>query len=46
VSTLNAADGATIMNTALVPAGAGGSISAITSNDTHILLDINGYFAR
>ncbi|MEO8372887.1 MAG: BACON domain-containing protein, partial [Candidatus Solibacter sp.] len=45
VSTLNAYDGATMMNTALVPVGAGGVISAFTSNLTHLLLDINGYFA-
>ncbi len=45
VSTLNAGDGATTANSALVPAGFGGYVSAFSANPTHLLLDINGYFA-
>jgi hypothetical protein len=44
VSTLNAGDGAMAANAALVPAGAGGAISAFTSNRSHLILDISGYF--
>jgi hypothetical protein len=45
VSTLNAIDGALHSNAAIVPAGAGGAISVYTSDVTHLLLDISGYFA-
>jgi hypothetical protein len=45
VSTLNAIDGALHSNAAIVPAGAGGVISIYTSDQTHLLLDISGYFA-
>jgi hypothetical protein len=45
VSTLNAVDGALTSNAAIVPAGSGGAISVYTSNGTHLLLDISGYFA-
>ncbi len=44
VSTLNAVDGAITSNAALVLAGAQGSISALTSEVTHLIIDINGYF--
>jgi hypothetical protein len=44
VSTLNAVDGAITSNAALVLAGAQGSISALTSETTHLILDVNGYF--
>jgi hypothetical protein len=44
VSTLNAYDGTVVSNAALVPAGASGEVSAFTTNLTHLLLDINGYF--
>jgi hypothetical protein len=45
VSTLNAIDGALHSNAAIVPAGTGGVISVYTSDATHLLLDISGYFA-
>jgi hypothetical protein len=45
VSTLNAVDGALTSNAAIVPAGSGGVIQVYTSNATHMLLDISGYFA-
>ena len=45
VSTLNAVDGALTSNAAIVPASFLGGISFYTSNATHMLLDVNGYFA-
>jgi hypothetical protein len=44
VSTLNAVDQAVTSNLAIVPAS-NGSISAFTSNSTHLVLDLFGYFA-
>lgn len=44
VATLNAIDGATTSNMAIVPA-ANGSIDAYASDPTHLILDIFGYFA-
>jgi hypothetical protein len=45
VSTLNASTGAITANAAIVPAAADGSISVFASNDTDLVIDINGYFA-
>jgi hypothetical protein len=45
VSTLNSFDGSVVANAAIVPAGADGAISVYTTNPTHVILDINGYFA-
>lgn len=45
VSTLNAVDGAITSNAAFVPAGINGIISAFVNNNTHLFLDVNGYFA-
>ena len=45
VSTLNDSDASIVANAALVPAAADGSVSAFASNATHLILDINGYFA-
>jgi hypothetical protein len=45
VSTLNAIDGSLTSNAAIVPAGSGGQVAAFVSELTHLLLDINGYFA-
>jgi hypothetical protein len=44
VSTLNSPDGAIIANAAIVPAGTAGAISAYATNDTDLIVDINGYF--
>jgi uncharacterized repeat protein (TIGR01451 family) len=44
VSTLNSFDGSVVANAALVPAGASGEVTAFTTNLSHLLLDINGYF--
>src|SRR5208337_3492013 len=45
VSTLNAPTGVTTANAAIVPAGTDneGSIKAFASNDTDLVIDINGY---
>jgi hypothetical protein len=45
VSTLNDIPGQIIANAALVPAGTGGKVSVFPTNDTDLIIDINGYFA-
>jgi hypothetical protein len=45
VSTLNSWDGSVVANAAIVPAGGSGAISIFVTNPTHVVLDINGYFA-
>jgi len=45
VSTLNNPTATIVANGAIVPAGGGGNISVYASNDTHLVGDINGYFA-
>ena len=45
VSTLNSWDGAVVANAAIVPAGTNGAINVYVTNSTHVILDINGYFA-
>lgn len=45
VSTLNSFDGSIVANAAIVPAGSDGSVSVFASNNTDVVLDINGYFA-
>ena len=45
VSTLNSFDGSVVANAAIVPAGTGGAVSVFVTNQTHVILDINGYFA-
>jgi hypothetical protein len=44
-STLNSWDGTVVANAAIVPAGQGGAISVFVTDRTHVILDINGYFA-
>jgi len=34
-----------VANAAIVPAGTDGAISVFVTNQTHVILDINGYFA-
>jgi hypothetical protein len=43
-STLNAIVPVTTANAAIVPAGSNGSIDVFASNDTDLVIDINGYF--
>jgi uncharacterized repeat protein (TIGR03803 family) len=45
VSTLNDVPGTIIANAAIVPAGTSGDVSVYPSNDTDLIIDINGYFA-
>lgn len=45
VSTLNSLDGTVVANAAIVPAGASGAISVYVTDSSHVILDINGYFA-
>ncbi len=45
VSTLNDIPGAIIANAAIVVAGTSGSVSVYPTNDTDLVVDINGYFA-
>ena len=45
VSTLNALTGTVVANAAIVPAGVGGDIDVFPSNDTDLVIDVNGYFA-
>jgi len=45
VSTLNSFDGSVVANAAIVPAGTQGAVSIYATNPTHVILDINGYFA-
>lgn len=45
VSTLNAPTGTVTANAAIVPAGQNGEISIYPSQDTDLVIDINGYFA-
>jgi hypothetical protein len=45
VSTLNASTGAVTANAAIVPAGSGGDISILVSDDSDVILDVDGYFA-
>jgi uncharacterized repeat protein (TIGR01451 family) len=44
VSTLNSLDGTIVSNAALVPAGISGEVTAYTTDLSHLILDINGYF--
>ena len=44
-STLNAVDGSITSNAAIIPAGVNGSISVYVTGKSHLILDINGYFA-
>jgi hypothetical protein len=45
VSTLNDLTGTIVANAALVPAGTGGGVAVYPSNDTNLVIDVNGYFA-
>jgi hypothetical protein len=42
---LNALTGAITANAAIVPAGTNGSINVFASDNTNLVIDINGYFA-
>jgi hypothetical protein len=44
-STLNALTGTVTANAAIIPAGSGGAINAFVTDQTDLIIDINGYFA-
>jgi hypothetical protein len=45
VGTLGSESGSPVSNAAIVPAGASGAISVFASDNTDLIIDINGYFA-
>jgi hypothetical protein len=45
VSTLNAPTGTVTANAAIVTAGSNGDVAVFVSNDSNLVIDINGYFA-
>jgi len=44
IASLLNSDGRVKANAAILPAGTGGAISVYASQDTHVIIDINGYF--
>src|SRR5205823_5946614 len=44
-STLNDDQGVVIANAAIVPGGLSGSVDVYALNNTHLIIDINGYYA-
>ncbi|MDX1979306.1 MAG: fibronectin type III domain-containing protein [Bryobacteraceae bacterium] len=44
VSTLNSSLGRVVANAAIVRAGAAGAVSVFVTDQTHVILDINGFF--
>ncbi len=46
VSTLNAPTGEIVANAAIIPAGTNEGIDVYTTNQTDLVIDINGYFAQ
>jgi hypothetical protein len=45
IATPNSFAGLIVANAALVPSGSNGAVSAFVTNQTHLILDINGFFA-
>jgi hypothetical protein len=45
VSTLNSSDGRFVANAAIVPAGLNGALTVFVTDESHVVLDINGYFS-
>src|SRR5262249_2250873 len=45
VSTLNSVLGTILANAAIVPAGTSGSVDVFASNNTDLIIDINGFYA-
>jgi hypothetical protein len=44
-STLNATTGTVVANAAVLEAGSGGMIDVFATDETHLVIDINGYFS-
>ena len=45
VSTLNSPTGTVAANAAVVPAGTSGNVSVFVTDDSDVVIDVNGYFA-
>jgi hypothetical protein len=45
VSTLNAPTGTVVANAAIMRAGTGGALNVFVTNPSHLIVDLNGYFA-
>jgi len=45
-SSLNAFEGQTITNSAIIPAGTSGAVDVFAFRRTHVVLEVNGYFGR
>jgi hypothetical protein len=45
VSTLNSVDGRVVANAAIIPAGGDAGVNVFVTNRSHVVIDINGYFA-
>lgn len=45
MSSLNSPSGTIVANAVIVPAGAGGAVNVFSSDQTNLVIDINGYFA-
>jgi len=46
VSTLNSFEGYVLANAAIVPAGSNGDVSVFVTDNTDLVIDVNGYFAQ
>jgi hypothetical protein len=44
VSTLNSLDGRIVANAAIVPAGSSGAVNVYVTDQTNVIIDVNGYF--
>jgi hypothetical protein len=44
-STLNSPDGRVVANAAIAPLSGGGAFSVFVTGRTHVVIDVNGYFA-
>jgi hypothetical protein len=42
---LNSSDGRFVANAAIVPAGLNGALTVFVTDESHVVLDINGYFS-
>jgi hypothetical protein len=45
VSTLNSYNGQVVANAALVPAGNAGAVDVYVTDQTHVIIDVVGYFS-
>ena len=45
-SILNAFDGQTVTNSAIIPAGTNGAVNVYAFERTHVVVEVSGYFGR